>query len=75
MAKVEEFVERQPVRVSVHGDVEASFHSFEHEGEKFLQIDTYGATGRQIPSKVSQSLQLGLAGRKALLEILLKMED
>lgn len=75
MAKVEKLAQREPLRVSVHGEVEASFHIFEEAGETFLQVDTYGAPDRQIPSKVSQSIQLGNAGRAALLELLLKLEE
>lgn len=75
MARVEKLVEREPLRVSIHGEVEATFHIFKAQGETFLQIDSYGAPDRQIPSKVSQSIQLGDAGRKKLLQLLLELQD
>jgi hypothetical protein len=74
MARVEKLTEREPLRVSVHGEVEASFHIFESDGETFLQIDSYGAPDRKIPAKVSQSIQLGAAGRRELLKLLLKLD-
>ena len=73
MARIDKLNERSPQRVSVHGEVEATFHVFDENGETYLQIDTYGAPGRQIPSKVSQSFQLGEVGRRELLRLLEKL--
>ena len=75
MARVDVLQPREPKRTNVHGEVEATFHVFEEAVETFLQIDTYGAPGRQIPSKVSQSIQLGAAGRAELLKLLIGLED
>ena len=70
MARLETLLPKDAKRTSVHGEVEATFHIFDHGGETFLQIDTYGAPGRQIPEKVSQSIQLGRSGISQLKAIL-----
>ena len=70
MALVKQFSEKDVVRTSVHNEVAATFHVFRERGEVYLQIDTYGAPGRQIAGKVSQSIQLGAEGRAALLQLL-----
>ncbi|MDR0809355.1 MAG: hypothetical protein LBE86_09585 [Gemmobacter sp.] len=44
-------------------------------GETYLQIDTYGAAGRQITGKVSQSIQLGKQGRSALRRLLRQFDE
>lgn len=75
MAKVELLLNREPNRVSVHSAVEATYHVFTIDEETYLQIDTYGAPDRQIPSKVSQSIQLGKLGRNNLLTLLRELED
>ena len=31
---------------------------FQSDGEKYVQLDTYGRTGRENPEKLSQSIQL-----------------
>ena len=70
MALIANFSSKEAKRTSRHSEVEATFHVFTEGGETFLQIDTYGAPGRQIEGKVSQSIQLGAEGRAALLVIL-----
>ena len=41
-----------------HSEVECTFSLVTNEdGRKFLQLDTYGSPGRQIPGKKSQTLR------------------
>jgi|LauGreDrversion4_2_1035121.scaffolds.fasta_scaffold340500_2 hypothetical protein len=70
MARVDSLVNAQRERTSVHEAVHATFHVFEVEGQTILQIDTYGRADRQIPGKISQSLQFGPEGLKSLRKIL-----
>jgi hypothetical protein len=42
----------------VHESVECGWTRFEQDGRVYLQLDTYGSSGRKIPGKVSQSIQL-----------------
>jgi hypothetical protein len=71
MALITEFTELQKERNQVHGVVECGYSTFEVEGARYLQLDTFGSTERQIPGKTSQSIQLNersAAQLKALIE-------
>lgn len=70
MALIEKF---QPVSSDVqklHGAVTCGYRSFTVGGQRVLQLDTYGSTDRQIPNKISQSLQLDIDGARQLLRII-----
>ena len=58
MAVVRAFEEKELDRQSKHSEVEATISLVEADGEKFVQIDTYGSKDRAFPGKVSQSLRL-----------------
>jgi hypothetical protein len=58
MALIGEFSETQKERNQVHGVVECGYSIFEVEGARYLQLDTFGSTEREIPGKTSQSIQL-----------------
>ena len=58
MALLRGFEELKKDRNSVHGEVDCTFSVFEKSGNRYLQLDTYGSKDRQIPDKVSQSIQL-----------------
>jgi hypothetical protein len=45
-------------RDSKHSDVEAVVRAGDADGEKFLQIDTYGSVERANAGKLSQSIRL-----------------
>ncbi|MCZ0962989.1 hypothetical protein [Paracoccus benzoatiresistens] len=70
MARVESLKLRLIERPSKHGKVEGTYSVVEVDGEKMLQIDTYGASDRQIPGKISQSLQFGKEGIQTLRNLL-----
>jgi hypothetical protein len=45
-------------RDSTHTEVECTYSIIiDDEGRKYLQVDTYGSTARQIPGKKSQSIR------------------
>lgn len=75
MAKIDELEQADRQRVSLHTSVFATYHVFEHEGSRILQIDTFGSADRQIPGKVSQSIQFGPEGIAALRAILNGLGD
>ena len=52
-----------------HSEVEATGSLVEADGEKFLQIDTYGSSSRAIPGKVSQSIRLSKLAFAQLLQL------
>jgi hypothetical protein len=71
MALISELTERKKERVHVHGEVECGYTTFERDGSRYLQLDTYGSEEREIPGKISQSIQLNAesaAQLKALIE-------
>ena len=55
---------------SAHTEVDATFSIVESNGEKFLQIDTYGSKQRQIPGKKSQSIRFSIEAIEQLKEII-----
>lgn len=72
MALVTKFEKLDGERTQLHEEVEAKYAVFERDGRGFVQINTYGRPGREIPGKVSQSIQLDRQGAEALVAILRK---
>ena len=54
----------------LHDEIDASYYAYELDGRKLLQINTAGRKSREIPDKVSQSIQLDENSAKQLFEIL-----
>lgn len=42
---------------SKHSEVNCTYSIIEVDGNKFLQVDTYGSASRKMPGKKSQSLR------------------
>ena len=57
MALILKLVESFKESIRIHKEVECNYFILEIDGDKLLQIDTYGSDERQIPGKVSQSIQ------------------
>ena len=57
-------------RSSIHKITDCSFFVIENNGEKYLQLDTFGSDDRQITGKVSQSIQFSPAAIIELKKIL-----
>ena len=57
-------------RTSPHKPIKGDYFVFESNGAKFLQINTYGSDGRQIPGKISQTIQFSEDAIKQLKEII-----
>ena len=57
-------------RNTVHEKVHASYTVFEVDGEKYVQLDTYGRCGRENPEKISQSVQFDIETAKYIADIL-----
>ena len=72
MALIRTFTLLDSERSSLHEEVEARYSVFERDGQGFVQINTYGRADREIPGKVSQSIQLDRQGAEALVGILQK---
>ena len=61
-------IEKQ--RNTIHEKVYTTYTVFEHDGNKYVQLDTYGRVGREIPGKISQSIQLDRETAVYLVELL-----
>ena len=62
-------------RNMVHESVEATYCVFSKGENKYFQIDTYGSEGRQLKSKISQSIQIDREMAIELVELLQKEFD
>jgi len=73
MALIERFEKLNPIRKKRHQTkVDCGYFSLEEDNEKIIQLNTYGSPDRQIPGKVSQTLQLNRNGAENLIAILRK---
>ena len=54
----------------VHAPANCTYTIFVEDGERYLQVDTYGSAGRKIKGKKSQTLQFDEHSAKALRALL-----
>lgn len=72
LARITRFEESGPVTSGrVHTEVECGYRIVNSGGQVLLQLDTYGSDQRQIPGKISQSLQLDADAALTLVRIVL----
>jgi hypothetical protein len=70
MAFLGEFSSVPSSASSLHKPVLCGWRMFDVEGKRILQLDTYGSEDRQIPDKVSQSIQIDREGAATLLKLI-----
>jgi hypothetical protein len=70
MALVHQLTKKSIDRNSVHDRISATYTVFDRDGEKYIQIYSYGSEDRKIPGKKSQTLQFDEAGARTLFEAL-----
>lgn len=70
MALIESFVELEAGTNKKHQTVTCGHRIFELDGERYLQLDTYGTSERQHQGKVSQSVQFDSTAARELLRLL-----
>ncbi|SMH44856.1 hypothetical protein [Mesorhizobium australicum] len=70
MARIDVLERAELQRMQLHDPVEAKFYVSEVDGRKLLQISTFGRPTRDMPGKVSQTIQLDEAGGRELFAIL-----
>lgn len=64
-------IRRIEKRGQPHARCECSYFVVDtKDGRRFLTIETYGSENRQIPGKVSQSIQFGEEGARRLRELI-----
>ena len=57
---------------NVHEEVYSTYTVFELNGERYVQLDTYGRINRENPEKISQSIQFNKETAKFLADLLKK---
>lgn len=57
-------------RNTIHDKVHTTYTVFEHDGCKYVQFDTYGRIDREMPEKISQSIQIDKEIASYLIELL-----
>ncbi len=70
MALIGEFHHVTSDKSALHKPVSCGWRTFHAGDAKILQLDTYGSDTRQIPNKVSQSIQLDRAGAAELVKLI-----
>lgn len=60
----------EKTRNTIHERVYTTYTTFESEGNKYLQIDTYGKISRDNPEKLSQSIQMNKETARYLISLL-----
>lgn len=72
MAQINEntFSKKDRDRYSIHEKIDSSYSIFSIDGEKFFQIDMYGKSDREIPGKVSQTIQFDKTVAEKIVDIL-----
>jgi hypothetical protein len=69
MATIRKLALKEPERVSTQGEADASILLLDHDGELFVQIDSYGSKDRKFVGKRSQSLRLSKAAFEQLVSL------
>lgn len=62
-------------RNTIHTKVVTTFTTFNENGNKYVQIDTYGRAGRDMPEKISQSVQFDRESAIFLVKLLAEEFD
>lgn len=57
-------------RNTVHEKVHGAYSVFELKGEKYFQLDTFGRSDRELPGKLSQTIQLDKEAAQFLVDLL-----
>jgi hypothetical protein len=70
MALIRQFSRLTKEHQRVHGPVDCGYSVFEQVDTRYVQLDTYGSAGRQIPGKTSQSIQFDARSAHQLVRIL-----
>lgn len=60
----------EKTRNTLHEKVYTTYTVFKADGEKYVQLDTYGKIGRENPEKISQSIQFDKAAAQFLVDLL-----
>ncbi len=54
----------------IHDKVYTTYSTFDCDNNHYVQIDTYGRSDREIPGKISQSIQLDKSSAEYIFNLL-----
>ena len=73
MAQITSFEKITKERARIHDVVDCTYCFLDaDDGERYFVLETYGSKSREMPDKVSQSIQLGKEAAAQLISILRK---
>ena len=77
MARIdmETLIRLEKERNTVHSKVQTTYSVFNMDDEKYVQLDTYGRPGRDMPEKISQSIQFDKDSAVFIVNLLIKEFD
>ena len=67
---MKKFEEIRRDRQLIHDAIDASYSVFERDVRTFVQIDTRGRAEREMPGKISQSLQFNEKSAREFIDLL-----
>ena len=71
MAQVNNFEQVVKERPQVHGVVRCGYFDFiASDGKRYLTLETYGSSERDMPDKISQSLQFDEGAAERLMQVI-----
>jgi hypothetical protein len=70
MARIEILEKAEMQRMQLHEPVDTKYYVNDIDGKKLLQISTFGRPTRDMPGKVSQTIQIDEAAAQQLFAIL-----
>jgi hypothetical protein len=70
MALIKSFEHKSMDRNAIHDGIDATYTTFERDGRRFIQVDSYGRDQREMPGKKSQTFQLDEKSARELFDIL-----
>jgi hypothetical protein len=73
MAFITRFEKQEPNRKNIHKtNVVCKYFTLERDGVHVVQLNTYGSSDREMPDKLSQTIQIG---RKEAAELIAILKD
>lgn len=72
MARINDIKRFEKTRNRIHDEVECTYNTFHVDGEKYIQMDTYGTTNREFKGQPSQKIQFNKECAYKMIEILKK---
>lgn len=70
MARIVNFQRAKMDRMRLHDDVEAKIYFQNVDGRVLMQVSTFGRPEREIPGKVSQTIQIDREAASQLYEMM-----